>query len=132
MGTIQEAIEKVVQNLPRQLLSDLVVQKLDEQGVKLSAPELESLIKEILEGGERDTFFLRSERSETNRKVTLNFSAEDVAQFERKLDDFTENRLQRVLETAIEDGSRKVSETLIGNWTDESRRQRQETLDFRL
>jgi hypothetical protein len=131
MGTIQDAIEKIVQDLPRQLLSDLVVQKLDAQGVKLSAPELTLLTKEILQGGDKGTFLLRSDESGNQRGVTLDFSSKDVEQIEQKLNDFTENRLEQVIETALEDGARKLLTTLKANWVDESRRERQDTAAFR-
>src|SRR5258708_5911769 len=107
MGTIQDAIEKIVRDLPRQLLSVLVVQKLDAQGVKLSARELDELTKEILQGG-KDTFLLTSEEPGNSRKVTLDFSSKDIEQIERKLSDFSENRLEEVIEKAVDEGSQKL------------------------
>jgi hypothetical protein len=112
------------------LLSVLVVQKLDAQGVKLSARELDELTKEILRGG-KDTFLLTSEEPGNSRKVTLDFSSKDIKQIERKLSDFSENRLEEVIEKAVDEGSQKLLATLKTNWTDESRRERQDAAAFR-
>lgn len=48
MRSIQDSMEEILEGLPHRMLSDLVGQKLGEQGVTLSALELDEVTKEIL------------------------------------------------------------------------------------
>ncbi len=129
MKTIQQAFERVVQGLPKQILSSLLREKLEAQDLKLSPGELESLAEEILHGG-KDTFLLKREDSEGDRKITLDFKSEDIERIERKFADF-ERRFPEAAESAIKDGSQKVFATLKQKWPAESQLQRQDIAGFR-
>ena len=48
MGTLQEAVNKMLDELPRMLLSSLIDEKLREQNIKLSKRKLDALTQRVL------------------------------------------------------------------------------------
>ena len=130
MRILQDAIEGVLQGLPKQTLASLIEKKLAAQGVKLSTRQRELLAKQIMQGG-KDTFRLRTWKWWDRRHVTLEFTPQDIEQIERKFTEVVENRLPDLIQTATEDMSRDVLAYLKRTWPAESRLQRRELAGFR-
>lgn len=130
MTTIDEVFEEVLKGLPQRMFSKLLREKLDAQGVKLSLLELETLAKEILQGG-KDTFLLKRDEIKEDRKIILDFSAKDVEHIEQKLTHFCERELQEAVVSAISDISPKLLADLKERWPAESRLERQDLGEFR-
>jgi len=130
LTTIDEVFEEVLKGLPQRMFSKLLREKLDAQGVKLSLLELETLAKEILQGG-KDTFLLKRDEIKEDRKIILDFSAKDVEHIEQKLTHFCERELQEAVVSAISDISPKLLADLKERWPAESRLERQDLGEFR-
>ena len=130
MRTIQDLLEEILEDLPHQMLSDLVKQKLDEQGVTLSALEINELTKTILQG-DKNTVSFKREGLASDRKVTVHFSSEDIEQIERKVDRLHNGGLITAVEKATEDASQRLLASLKQRWTTESCLQRQEIAEFK-
>jgi len=130
MRILQEAIEGVLQGLPKRTLASLIEKKLAAQGVKLSTRQRELLAKQIMQGG-NDTFRLRTWKWWDRRQVTLEFTPQDVEHIEKKFTEVIENRLPDIIQTATEDMSRDVLAYLKRKWRAESRLQRRELAGFR-
>lgn len=130
MRTIQDSMEEILEGLPHRMLSDLVRQKLGEQGATLSALELDEVTKDILQGG-KNTFFFTREGLASDCKVTLLLSSQDIEQIERKITHLSEGGLLTAVEKATEDASERLLASLSQRWTAESCLQRQELADFK-
>ncbi len=131
MRTLQHAMEQALHGLPQQVLSGLITQKLNAQGVKLSARERKLLAEHILRGGKDTLRFRRWQWWEHDRQIKLHFTPQDAEQIERKFTAFIENRLRDLIEVVVEDLSGKILADLKRKWRAESSRQRRELAGFR-
>jgi len=124
-------MEQALHGLPQQVLSGLITQKLNAQGVKLSARERKLLAEHILRGGKDTLRFRRWQWWEHDRQIKLHFTPQDAEQIERKFTAFIENRLPDLIEVVVEDLSGKILADLKRKWRAESSRQRRELAGFR-
>jgi len=127
---LQEAVEKALQGLPLHALTQLIVQKLAAQGVKLSTRQRE-LLRNHLEQGGAETFSLRSWRWWERRKIIISFTPQEAKEVTEKIAAFLENRLADLFAEAAEDLSKSVLADLKHRWSAESRRNRRQIDGFR-
>jgi hypothetical protein len=129
MRIIHDAIDEVLRDLPEQFLSELIAQKIASQGVKLSAQERQQVAEGVREG--RDKFHLKRWSWWKPQRVTLDLTAEDIEQIERKSTEFIEDYLPELITRAISHGSQRVLADLKRNWHGESRLQHRELTGFK-
>jgi hypothetical protein len=129
MRILQDAIEGVLQNLPKQALTVLIEKKLAAHGVKLSTRQRELLTRHIMKGGE-GTFRLPNWKWWDRRHVKLELTSEDAEQIGKGISRVIENSLPNLIRTATEDLSRDILADLKGKWRAESRQQGQELAGF--
>jgi hypothetical protein len=104
---LQKAIERELQGLSQEFLSQLIANKLALQGIKISAPERKLLARHIRQGAS-DTYRLRGWRFWNRQHIQVAFTSQEIEQADRKFTEFIENRLPGLVQAASEDASRRI------------------------
>jgi Family of unknown function (DUF5677) len=129
MKILHEAIEEVLQELPKLALSVLLEQKMAARGIHLSPGESKLLLKHLTEGG-GDTFQIRRWRFWHQQDVKIELTQQDAEHVEGTFQGFVANQLPNILLALINDTSSEMLVTLKNKWRDESRQQHQELAGF--
>jgi Family of unknown function (DUF5677) len=130
MRIFQEAMEQALQKAPQQLLLQMVTQKLEAQGLKLSEPEHHLLVKHILEG-RTDAVRFRRWKWWDGQSVNLEFTAKDLELIEQRFTEFVEKRLSDLVLDTSKDLSATILLDLKRRWREESNRHQSEVNGFR-
>jgi hypothetical protein len=130
MDTLQKAMNRSLEELPRLLLADLLDQKLRAQGIKLSKRRRDQLAEKILKE-KLDAFdFDDGRKGSAKQKITIEFTDADSKFMEKKFEKFMDG-LPALIEGLTEKTSRSILITLKRRWPNEFRAQRRELGDFR-
>ena len=126
MNSLQEAVEKGLAKLPVMGVANLLKRKFSEQGVKISSARAEIVARQSLAG--KTKFTVPGNRSEP---LQITFTKEDSDGVVKWVEGFLEKDLQDLLLKMQHDLASKTFATLKRRWPAESRRQKQEILEFR-
>jgi len=130
MDTLHSSVDKLLSDLPLQLVAQLIVEKLDAQGVTLSDRERSQLEQHLRE--ERSGVLrLRSWKWWERKEVTLQLTAQDSKELESRFTTFLERRLPSILTAIIGELATTMQSGLNEKWPAESRRQKRDTAGFR-
>lgn len=128
MNILQGAIERALQQLPEQMLSQLVAEKLAAQGIKLSKRQHQLLVKHIREG--RDTFRMGRWSWWDRRRIQLDFTPQDIQKLEHQFTKFLDTKLSDLIQAAMRETAAIILTDLKRKWRTESRRQQREVAGF--
>lgn len=126
MNSLQEAVEKGLAKLPVMGVANLLKRKFSEQGVKISSARAEIIARQSLAG--KTTFTLPGNRTEP---LQITFTKEDSDGVVKWIEGFLEKDLQDLLLKMQDDLASRTFVTLKRRWPAESRRQKQESSEFR-
>ena len=130
MDTIQNAMNRWLDELPRTLLADLIDQKMGSHSVRLSKKKRDELANKILTE-KLDSFeFDEGPKRRRKKKITIEFTESDSELIEEGLDDFIK-RLPATIADLIDQTSQSLLRDLKRNWRRESRAQRRDLNGFR-
>lgn len=134
MDTYSKAFEEAIAALPQTLLADLIKNKLDAQGVKLSKKKLTLLVANILKGEPTNcvSFLdrIKKKLGVAVREATLEFTDEDFKAVERALEEYME-RLPQTVQDVVEQSSTDLLELLKTDWRSEAKRLKSEREAFK-
>lgn len=114
-GGMQGALDELTVQLPRQLLRQLLVDKLDKQGVKIKRRTLETIVESILADGGSGNFEIEIDDGALEG-VALDFSDEEIADFDRTTQIFLKDELPRIIVEAAEESAASIGRTLRRDW----------------
>ena len=126
MGAIQDEVNKRINDLPRQLASEMVDKKLHEQKVELSKEHLEELVNRLLAGKGNVQF----DTGGSHKEVNIEFTDKDMAALDKRVQKFIDE-LPAIITNASESISLKLLISLKKKWRTERRLQRRDVDGFR-
>ncbi|HEY1933754.1 MAG TPA: hypothetical protein VGG99_17210 [Acetobacteraceae bacterium] len=128
MDSMQAALNKVIEGVPRLLLRDVVAKKLHSVGISADPDLVERIADHALNGNTEP--ILWDDKSNIDLKVTLSFSGMDFADAEKRIE-----RLLASMPTTIETTSTKIAKDLLRalkrRWSEEYSLQVSEQTGFR-
>src|SRR5712664_1768569 len=124
MGTLQEAVNKMLDELPHMLLSSLIDEKLREQNIKLSKRKLDALTQRVL-SEKTDTLQFGSRND-----VMIEFTDEDTERLSAKAERSIE-RLPKIIESQTDTAAVDILAALKLGWRKEAAQQRRDINGFR-
>lgn len=127
--TLQQAMDEALREAPYQVIGDLIAQKLETQGVRLSVRKRARLVQE-LRSGTADKFHLRCWQW-WERDVAVEITDEDFERFRRDFTHFLQDGLPDLINETAEDVAGDVLHVLRRRWPSELRRQDKEIRKFR-
>ena len=113
-GPIQQALEEVIDRLPRTSAAELFTKKLTEAGIKPTRKLVNKLVEHVLAGGP-DEFEWPGEQD-----IHLTITPEDLADLDRSTKAFRD-RLPALIEDIGAKTAKKVLKTLKVNWAAQHR-----------
>jgi Family of unknown function (DUF5677) len=127
MDTIQNAMNDVIENVPADILSDLLDEKLRAQGIKLAKDKRKELAKRILkEKVDELTFDADTEFKD----IVLQFTDADTDAVKARLETFLE-KLPTFVQGFTNETADVLQKSLKRKWKAESRRQQRDLKGFR-
>lgn len=124
MSILQSEFDKVLRDIPYQLLTDTILDRMATEGVILTARERDQLIKYI-RTGTNGIFRFRRWRWWENQPVEIEVTESDTESVMNRLTEFIEVRLPEMINSAVEILSTNILRTLNNNWRAEFRCQNQ-------
>lgn len=115
MRSFQKHLEKTLYDVPRVMLSQIVKEKLEEQGIFLKEPKINQISERILKG-ELENFNLLPWKFWDNRKITLSFTEVDTKRIEEESDKFLDKKLPELILSTSSDLAPKVLKDLKKKW----------------
>jgi hypothetical protein len=129
MQILHKTLEEALGKLPEEIFAQLLARKLKAEGVKLSRREQRQLQAHIL-GGESNTLALRRWRWWEQQRITLEFTAEEIQEIERRFTREVADRVPQLLETLTAELATNVLVVLKRRWRGELRGQHREYAGF--
>lgn len=129
MQSLHKTLEDTLGQLPGQLYTQLLVQKLKAHGVNLSCREQQQLEQHILSGAS-ETFNLRRWRWWEPEHVTLGVTAEEMQEIERQFTHVAVDKLPALIEATANDLAAKILVILKNKWSSEFRSQHRKSAGF--
>lgn len=129
MDTLQSALNKVLLDTAYQAFATTIAEKLAAQGLTLTTRERDRLA-EYLRSDATDTIHFRRWRWWENRNLTIEVTEEEAEAVHSRFTQFLESQLSGLIDSAIEDLSANILQTLNRSWAAESRRQNRELRGF--
>ena len=130
MDTLQKAFEGAIADMPRQVLAALLDRKLREKKIRLKKPELLKLAGDLIDNTS-ETFELNLPGAHAKKNVAIEITEEEQAKLVKDLNDFADNRIQKIVHDLTESSAQNILSTLRKRWPREAQRQRGEIAGFR-
>jgi hypothetical protein len=127
MDNLQDTMHRALHEFALKVLSDLIDRKLRAQKIKLSKRHLKAVTEHVLQGSAE---MLTIDNGNPDKSVTLNFTDEDHAPFNRRLDELVD-KVPAMVKDLLEDASVQVFALLKRRWLKEARQQRKDMEGFR-
>lgn len=134
MKKLQNELHRVLGEVPRQILSEMISEKLCAAGVTLSNSQTRRLESRILDDDSvGDTIEMSFRRWQWWKKTTvdLEFTQEDCDKIERDFDRFINEELGALIKSISAELAVEIFATLKKNWPQEFRRQSRDYKSFR-
>lgn len=112
---MQGALDELSTQLPRQLLQQLLIDKLDKLGVKIKHRTLKTIVDSILAAGGSGNLEIEVDDGALEG-VALDFSDDEIAEFDRQTQIFLKDELPRIIVEVAEDSAASISRTLRRSW----------------
>jgi Family of unknown function (DUF5677) len=129
MGNLQKMFETQIGKIPSLLIANLVREKLQAQGIKLTERQLRRLQKAVHDGKTEGLKFHHGKSTERN--ISIDFTEEDTSSLLSRANRFLEEGLPKVVYKVADEVAVKLLRQLKRNWPAESRAQRREIAGFR-
>jgi hypothetical protein len=129
MGSLQQAMSDIIDELPHIVLSQLMDEKLRAQKITLGKRKLKALVARIL-GGKVDSITVEYGNGRRERTVTVDLKEDEVANVTERLDKFLD-RIPDLIEEMAEKSSSKILPILKRRWPRESRDQKRDINGFK-
>lgn len=129
-GGMQGALDELTSQLPRQLLRQLLADKLEKQGVTIKRRTLDTIIERILADGGSGNFEIEIDDGALEG-VLLDFSDEEIAEFDRKTQAFLKDELPRIIVEAAGGSAASIGRTLRREWPERRAFELAESTGFR-
>ncbi|WP_051677319.1 DUF5677 domain-containing protein [Bradyrhizobium sp. URHD0069] len=123
-GSLQEALDRTLGELPRRALADFLKQKIGEQGIELTEAQLSALTQQALQASSGSVLV---EDGNPDKEVIISFTEQDHEAFGRRLDELSDS-VPAIAEEFIEKTSADLLALLKQEWPSAARDQ-QELLD---
>jgi hypothetical protein len=130
MNELENALRKMIGDLPHQIIVDQIAKKLASHGIKLSGRKLKKLEDKILSGNP-EPIILEWWRWWSRKQIVLEFTEKDAEEIEHNFDKFISDGFHRLYETIVEDVSTDLLSFLKRRWVSEDREQLREMAGFR-
>jgi hypothetical protein len=128
MTALHDTLNRTLSELPQRLLSELLAQKLEAHGVKLSSRDRKSLAKRILADGK---YVHEAWKCWDHREIQLEVTAADLEKITGKVEDFTEKLLPEMIAALTDKLSTQMLADLKRQWPKQSRMERRDMAGFR-
>jgi hypothetical protein len=128
MDTLQQLLNQVLEGVPAILLQKLISNKLEKQGISLSADLSKKLAQHILSRTGKP-FKYRSRKHSGN--INLAFDDSDADEISRSFDHFVEEQLPKLLPEVAHRVSKIVFKHLMSSWQAEYTQQGADVAGFR-
>jgi Family of unknown function (DUF5677) len=119
MRILEDALEKVIQDVPGQFLSRIIQKKLASKGIAIRADECLELTKKAL-NGDTDDIRLRD----------LELTEQDQSEVDKKISEFLDTQLTTLVNSTSDEVAEKVFAVLRSKWKKESKAQSKELRGF--
>ncbi len=130
MDTLHKELDRLLGNVPRHMLSEMIRKKVRTQGVNLSESELTRFVDHVLDDGS-DTFTFRHWQWWNRKIATVEITKEDVEAIKKNLEWFLDEKCEDLVQSVISDLSSEVLSSLKQSWPRQSRRQLRDMKSFR-
>ncbi|OFW06087.1 MAG: hypothetical protein A3G20_01880 [Acidobacteria bacterium RIFCSPLOWO2_12_FULL_59_11] len=129
MQLLHKALQEELGELPGDIFAQLLSEKLNARGLKLSRREIQLLQKRILSGESR-TLHLRRWRWWERQCIDLEFTDHEMQEFEHRLTRDISEMLPQVIDTMAGELATCILATLKRNWCRELQRPSRERASF--
>lgn len=130
MRTIQDALDQFLQQLPGEIVGELVAKKFAEHGITLSKRERRSLADHLRRGKSQFAFRRWDLRWWKRKHIEIKMTPADIEQATQIANEIIE-RVPQFLADAMEIAAAGVLTRLRRKWNRESRAQRRDVVRFR-
>jgi hypothetical protein len=126
-GSLQEEMERTLIELPHLVLADLIDNKLREQDVNLSKPQLKALVARVLAA---ETEALNIDDGNPDKNATVIFTEQDYKTFGDRLEEL-DHKIPILTKEFLERTAAEVFALLKRRWRSERRQYRNDMEAFR-
>ena len=111
MRSFQKYLEIALNNFPHMLLAEMVRDKLEDQGIFLNKAKIAKVTQKLIDG-ELEGYNIFPWKFWDNKKVTLNFTEDDLKKIETESDEFLNNKLSGLMLSVSSEMAPKILKDL--------------------
>lgn len=130
MTALQTSLYRAIEQFPHQLLAEIVVRKIEEQGVVMSEREKRKVRAAVLDS-DADEVVMRRGRWWDKTQIRIELSDEDVATVQEGYEAFLHEELPHLIDESSDSVADAMLTRLNKSWQSEQRHQRRTVKRFR-
>jgi hypothetical protein len=128
MNTLQDALDKLIAEIPARFLEKAIAKKLREQGISEPKSLSAKLAKHVLQGNSRP---LKVRTKKHSGEISLSFTENDLDELMKEIDSFFKTKLPKLIDDVAPKAAKDLLRALESRWPSENTAQLADITGFR-